>query len=766
MDDFQTAIDNLEAASKGEDVKAALIALLNVLEFLEADVEYLNKKEQGYYVLKETIENYEYEKMTPFRTIKDSPSEPISPSAALMTGGNLYDFFMPILDKLRSIAGIDKKDPEYNVYKDYQALLTYIYEYIYDSNVGIKAAIESNKSKITGDNIVIPDTMSLLDYDQKILEIDKGAEITVEPLKVTVLDGTYDADTDHTGKAYNPVVVDVPLKVGHLDAKLNDTYDASEYGYDVWATAVAHVPVENPNKTSSSGKNGKKGDDNGADSKYNLMSKEVTSNGEYSAASEDPPADGYSDVDASNVRNFYVDPNKEFEVTFQDHNGKELKKVTVRAGESVALADYPAVPEHENTGDIWVFNCWNPLPVNVLSNMIVVSEFSRYQGPPTIRTNKVPGNYITASWEEICSTLGTKDADGRAIPVGAIKPLFVRGAGIFRMKKVKGIEGSAASVWMSIDRIGLNNSNGGSVPFTGAEDGRVDETKVYSWKNSKARQWLNGTFLTDFLPECLQKTITTMDKWHIHTDDGTNFEWSNTQDKIWPVSIQELGYYAQGEIPDEFGVNIPIGSNGSTYAGPYFQEHFGKSNLTRFPLSASFYGGFKKITIERVPDASIRDKLECILPHTDDPFTYFDPDTGETSTETDFDKLAAYLKVNQIRHYSLPPYDFTKFMDYDTDIPNMGYKYIQGINGLIFGNSGGLESGRWWRTGLRDSGPIGSYSRGRVFIANQWYIGWNDGSSRDIPIAALDLHDGVVSYPLLSTSNIDYRICFGLGTRH
>lgn len=754
MADLNTAIDNFEAASKGTDVKAALIALLETLSILDVDVDFLNKQGLEYYVLQETINSYEYSKLAPFRGLTNSPVDPENPSPALMTGGNLYNFFTPILNKLRAFAGLEEHEIHAG---DIQALLTYIHEYIYDSNVGIKSAIESNKSKITGDNIVIPDTESLMDYGNRILEIDKGSPLDVSPLKVDKLEGTYTAEA---GKAFNPIVVDVPLKIGVLDAPLNDTYDAREKGYDVWGSVIAHVPVEDPNKTGSgSGSStGKKGDGTGTDSKYNLVDKVVNSNGEYSASSEEPPADGYSSIDTTGVSNYYVDPNKRYEVIFQDHNGKELKRIPdVQAGTSVPRSEWPAAPTHEATGDIWVFDCWNPQPIYVLGNMTCVAKFSRYQGPPVIHTSSTPGNYVTESWEEICSSYGTN------VPVGAIKPLFIPGAGFIRMKKVNNVESDASSVWMSMDRIGDNNSPNGNVPFTNAYDDLIDSTKIYSWENSLGRQWLNSTFISDFLPECLQETITYMNKYHVHTDDGTHFKWHNTRDRIWPLSIQELGYYWKGENLDEWGIDCPnFGDNGFTYCGPYFQEHFGSNSLTR-ATNSSWYSIFRNMNIQGYPNASIREKLECMLPHhNDEEFTYYDPDTGDSSVLKNFDILSAAEKINQLHHYSLPMYDLAKFMDYQNDIPKFGGKYNpSGYDYLDFSDR---ESGRVSSVVLRDSAPQrGGY--GYLFSTNICTFGWNDGASRDLPMI------GELGYmrsdhffrDIISTQNIDYAICFGLG---
>lgn len=752
MADLNTAIENFEAASKGTDVKATLIALLEALSILDVDVDFLNKQGLEYYVLQETINSYEYAKMAPFRGLTNSPVEPENPSPALMTGGNLYNFFTPILVKLRDFAGLEEHEIHAG---DIQALLTYIYEYIYDSNVGIKSAIQSNKSKITGENIVIPDTESLMDYSSRILEIDKGSPLDVSPLNIDKLEGTYTAEE---GKAFNPIVVEVPLKVGYLDAPLNDTYNANEYGYDVWATAVAHVPVEDPNKTGSgSSGSGKKGDGTGTDSKYNLVDKVVDSNGEYSASSEQPPADGYSSIDTTGVSNYIVDPNKTFEVIFQDHNGKELKRIPdVPAGTSVPRSEWPAAPAHEATGDIWAFDCWNPQPIYVLANMTCVAKFSRYQGPPVIHTSSTPGNYITDSWEEICSKYGS------GYNIGSIKPLFIPGAGFIRMKKVNNSESDAVSVWMSMDRIGDNNSPNGNHPFTGAYDDSLDGNKIYSWENSTGRQWLNSTFISDFLPECLQETITYMDKYHVHTDDGATYTWHMTRDRVWPLSIQELGYYWKGENLDEFGINCPnFGDNGFTYCGPYFQEHFGSNSLTR-ATNSSWYGIFRNMTIQGYPNASIREKLECMLPHmNDEEFTYYDPDTGETSVATNFDILGAKEKINQLNHYSLPSYDYSKFMDYQNDIPTFGDKYeASGFNSLNFNGS----DHSWDTVVLRDSSARkGTY--GALFMAKMWSPGWNDGSGRIIPMLGSleNMRSDHYFRDIVSTSNIDYAICFGLG---
>ena len=168
------AITNLEAAAKGEDVKAAVIALIEALSSADLDVEYLGGQKASHYIEKQTIERLRQQILLYFKGYDKEPAPTTgsgSGSVNLIKSGDLYEFLNPIIVKLRAIAGMT--DPEeVKQLNTIQACLTYIYNRVYESTIGIKQAIESQDSKVTHEHIVIPDTDSFLDYGKWIIDID------------------------------------------------------------------------------------------------------------------------------------------------------------------------------------------------------------------------------------------------------------------------------------------------------------------------------------------------------------------------------------------------------------------------------------------------------------------------------------------------------------------------------------------------------------------------------------------------------------------
>lgn len=774
--DLNTAIKNLEAASRGTDVKAAVLALLEALTTVDLDAKYLNNKESKHYVFMETIERYERLKTVPFNSLSNASSEPKEPPApGLMKGGDLYNFFQPIIEKLKAIAG----NVEHGVYdKDIQSLLTYINNRIYDSDqrIGIKSAIENNKSITTGEQIVIPDTASVSDYGDIMMDIDVGANVKVKPLTVDKLDFHKEASKNSSGEyteAFNPITVNVPLKLGQLTptiANVNGTYDANKYGFDAWESASAHVEVENPNSSGSSSgssggsSSGKRGAGTSTDDNYKLISKEVTANGDYSASSEG--ADGFSSVDTTKVNTYVIDPDKRFIVTFVDEKGEELDKVEdVVPGSSIPISEWPEAPEHEDTGDIWVFNCWNPEPVNILCDMTCQAEYSRAIGAPLVHSTKIQGSYIDASWDEICSD------GGASVKEGGIKPLFMPMIGYIRFKKVAKAESTANSVWMAIDAIGGSNVRSESIPLIPTNiTGVIDDSKVFSWDNSVCKQWLNSTFIEHFLPQCIQDHLANMQKFHIHTDDGETFVWHGSDgNKIWPASIGELDFYRQGEKPEEFNMDCKLGKIVNKYKGPYFQQAFGSEYLAP-GINGSFYAMMRGMNIEGYTDASIREKIECMLPHmNNEQYVHIDRNTGDKTVTTNFDQLGPADKVYQLRNfgeagdlgYAIPSYDLNKIeCDYINDIPFFGAEKYDWTGLDLAHLSFNQVSGT-----LRDSCLNGgSFSPNYPLFGISHLSTGRNGSSGTIPsigVLAPSQHTSTFG-PYIYGGNIRFKLCFGL----
>ena len=762
------AITNLEAAAKGEDVKAAVIALIEALSSADLDVEYLGGQKASHYIEKQTIERLRQQILLYFKGYDKEPAPTTgsgSGSVNLIKSGDLYEFLNPIIVKLRAIAGMT--DPEeVKQLNTIQACLTYIYNRVYESTIGIKQAIESQDSKVTHEHIVIPDTDSFLDYGKWIIDIDDHS-LDVEPLEITSIDEEHTAEY---GKAYNPINFNYTLKTGPLVAPYNDTYRAEDYGWDAFDSVIVRVPVKNPNSggSSSSGK-GKDGD--GSDLK--LAELVATDNGEYLASSVN--ADGYSSVNTENVNNFWVDPNKRFTVKFEV-NGEIVQTVTdVVPGSTVEYEGDP--PVHPYTGDYWLFDGWDPMPIRVYGDITCVAMFTRWTGKPVINNvAKIPYQYIEDSWEDICKT------GGNSYSVGSVKVLYVPNMGYVRMQKVNGSENGATSVWLSMDEFYPNVG-----AFPGLSSAKIDDSKPLDWGNWTVTKWLNEDFL-GMLPECLQNHVVQMPKMQIMTDgvNQNNLLWQAYDCKIWIPSITELNFYSPGETVDANGVQFDIPRSAISYSPFQYLTGGGTGNLWGKGMARpsrsngaswnTLMNGIQP-TSTVVSEFYLGHKLICVLPHRSDAkYMFFDPDTQTWTEASNFDQLSWDDKLAQYNRYwyvsdgheyppeednpnhydTIPEFD-TKamFFDYPNELPRVSHYNGFGIDAITINNG---QEGRAIQI-LRDIWPYHS-----TFWCTEGNLTFSSGSRKGYDLCgpfSFPLTGGV-SHMIIGPNHMPFRFGFGI----
>lgn len=767
------ALSNLEAASKGEDVKSAVIAMFESLSSTDMDVEYLGGQRASHYIETQTIERLKQKISLYFKGYDIEPKSTTnggSGSVNLIKSGDLYNFLNPMITSLREVAGITKpvetEPGEITYLYTFQDCLTYIYNRVYDSNIGIKKAIESKDSKTTHEHIVIPDTDSVLDYGTWILDIDDHS-VDVEPLTITSMDEVHVADEN---KAFNPITLNYTITSGPLVATLNDTYDPADKGWDAFDSVIVKVPVKNPNSSSSSSSSS-------SDKNLKLTDLVVTENGEYAASSDG--ADGYSSVNTENVNNLWIDPNKRFTVKFEV-NGEIVQTVPdVAPGESVEYEGN--TPVHPYTGDYWIFDGWDPMPIRVYGDITCVAMFTRWTGAPVINgVSKIPGGYRTESWEEIAETGGSQ------ANVGDIKTLYVPNMGYIRMQKVNTSEAGATSVWLSMDAF-YSKTNA----FPGLYSAKIDDSKPIDWNNWTVRKWLNEDFL-NMLPECLQNHIVNMDKIQIVTDGANqnNILLGSSKCKIWIPSITELNFYAPGETIKANGIEFEIRRDANTQVYSPFQylTGGGSGNLWGKGMArpSRQNGASWNTLMEGIKGTSytpgeftLQHKLICVLPHRSDAkYMFYNTDTSTWVEASNFDQLSWDDKLAQYDRYyyyssgtqyppseenpnnydTIPEFD-TKamYVDYPDELPTISHYSGFGLDAASFVNGGGIISYMFPCQILRDIWPY----RSTFWATESPSSGMGSRTSMPIPGFSFPVTGGV-SHMGIDANNMPFRIGFGL----
>lgn len=782
--DLETAIKNFEAASTGEDVRARLYELLNILANADINVQYLNGKPQGEYVLHETVNTNIIDNLIKLY-FKGYDTEPKTPSVKFIKSKDLDKLFTEVMTKLRGVSG-SNTDQTLDTIEGY---LTYIYNRMYSSDVhvGIKAAIEAHDSlSHPGEKISIDETVSIMDYDQKILDIDDHS-LKVEPLKITELgEHIYTAPE---GKAYNPIVTAVPIKTGPLVATENGTYDdPSKYGYDAFSSVVARVPIENPNSSGSSSGGGSGSSTSSGERTYNLISKEVTTNGTWNASDEG--ADAFESFDTTNVREFTVDPDKRFKVEFEVEDEIVKTVEDVVPGSFVNYFDsdedhpdgYP-MPEHSYVGELYVFNGWEPAPFRVYSDMKCVAQFTRYSGVPLVKTAKTTSlkYYEDNDWEGIC------ESGGLDVPPGAIKVLYLPGIGYIRMQKVtavgqdSGKESGANSVWVSMDNLPMYDL--GNSHYTGCTNGRIDESKPYTWSNSTLRRWLQNDFFEQ-LPKCLKNHIASMTKYQIDVDGSGKMYDGHQTDTIWVPSLKELNFYSAGEKVKESTDDYKMMNSGVTYSQFSYLLGDGHGNLwgrNNFPAPSRVNGSSWNTLMDNIKgeslELSVREKIFCMIPHIQsDHYIFYNEDDQDWYEATDFDQLSWDDKARVLRNLTraVPPEKNPKGLQYipnvDTkaliyDYPNEFFNTGNGYVGIgynyIENNSQNYDNATM-ATILRDA----SYGNRTFFTGT--LSGWTGSSiglyyGHFITVPTENTNAlGFGMGPSFSNRICDARICFGI----
>lgn len=337
----------------------------------------------------------------------------------------------------------------------------------------------------------VSDNDRFVDYSDKILNIETGADVYVSPITITE-NGDYDAGI---GNAYNPVTVNITPDVMSKTIDENGEYNASDDGATGYSKVVVEVVP-------------------------NLVEKTITEEGEYSA--EDDNVDGYSKVTVALEIPEYC--------TVQFKHRETLLQVV----NEVPYGGYAIYEGEDPTESGKIFTGWNPASTNIVRD---TTCYATFEDEPANSDEE-----IQESWEDIIENRGAN------CPIGSFKTLLIgtvdgeqlRGV---RMKKVAINERGTVSSWLAMDPLGY------TTPVTKKmydddfsytpENPRQD---IEGWRNSDLREWLNNNLLSA-MPHGLSGAIAQVTKFSRNIDREFDMIVNNleTQDRIWVPSGLEIG---------------------------------------------------------------------------------------------------------------------------------------------------------------------------------------------------------------------------------
>ena len=541
--DISEYIDAINTAVRGEEVRDAIIAVLQLIN-KNNNAYTLDGHGVSYFATKEDLD-----KVYPLDTT------PIEGSTRGVTSDGLYTY---IWERMGGV--INRLLGETST-----ASITDRLQELVDIKKDIKYAIRNKDVEVT-------DETKFSEYADKIKEIS-GSNIDLSELSLTdPKDHEYDAGT---GKGYNPVKVKINfssrlLKKTISGASLNEDpkqdttfkpenepeYESAEkdnkpVGYSEITVNVGDKIVEmEPIEVDAS--------DYGLERVYNAS---------------DDGVFGWSKVTVRVVENqnphtvtFYKDINK----------SEKLDEQTQVPHHGVARYNGPDINLKAPPGQ--VFKEWNPSPTDVVRDMDVFAVFEKQKEIMT-------GQISNEDWQNLSSTGGAN------IPIGSWKLIYIEGfqgehislgEGLHPLLIQKVAAGEAGSVSTWVCRTPLQ---------VAAEmfyyDDRVLQQGgkfVYSYADSEIRKFLNGELLnainaaSDSLGERTFsgaiKAVTKVTK-SVKSGTAADGNWSvlvntETKDSVWLLSACELGspassgLYSSEHLAGQPFIT-PSGDRGYTY---------------------------------------------------------------------------------------------------------------------------------------------------------------------------------------------------------
>ena len=633
------AVEDLEKASNGEEIRQALIDLLDTMNTIGGDTELLAGHDQTYYVLEKELQQFEKE----INMWLQYDEIPTKDSLNVMRNKDITKYFGDVLENLKKINGDTKGDydkaPESEIGTDIQSALN-----------ALSNTISQIKTEIGNKGVEVKDTDSVMDLAERINDI-KMTTVEVVPYTATKngeeVKEKIDPETHKVIKAYTPVTVKLELK-GYSDKLTKNGQHTVPEGYDGWENVTIEVDNSGSSSSGSGGSSGgsssKKKGKISDDVVYNTGGADIRSN--TTVRAEDYGLDAY-DSATVNVTDYEME-DKTFQVTFMSEGEQLGEPVEVQMGHSCGYeGETPTYSGGDDPSEFWYFKGWNPEPVSVVSDMTCEAEFDVWypnSGTP-IKSNL---NYINATWSDIIN--------GNAHPdYGDIKLLRLTNGAIYRMRKVNNSDDAARSVWMSMEGM-----SGLPYPYTLAHQ---NEATVWSWadENNQLRTYFNETLLP-LIPEPVRSHIVPMNKYSISATQLGNtwvFNHMRSTDSIWLPGLYEMNYLSKKDRGDDearnFHNSILTPVTNDYYQGESYKNFFQWLGDSQ-PLKDQLKTGYNSYRGSSIPDGTIMVRNyrngDRGFPHCKIPVTipqHTDPVTGETvpeKTYNDWDSLDLTTKCD------------------------------------------------------------------------------------------------------------------------
>lgn len=474
MADIKDYIKRIESAVRGEDVRDAIVAVLELINDGEANAFTLNGHPANYFAKQEDMD-----KILPIA------QEAIAGNQRPISSGGVYDILVKILDAVAKILGED-------VSGDMKTQLEYLNN--------IKKNI---RRQLIAKQVDVDEDTKFSDYPNLIKQIPVTAEIDVSSLNVTK-NGEYKADS---GYAYNPVTVDVQPKTKTLSVTTTGTYKAKDDDVDGYSEVsvsikgledvgdketlvLATKKITNADLTNGKGEFIAKTDKAigysavsvdvggglGEFSKVDIPAA-AGSTFDYTVEKDAPTLMGWNTIHIELTR-----PTGKFPVKFFNYNGELLAE---RECEAYGTVVYDG-PTPTKPGEYFIG--WNPAPSMVVGPLDCYAQFSK--------TAPKPEDQIQDSWMTIAENLGAP------YPIGSKKVLSV-GRFVYDgkeyighdylMMKVYAGEAGTTSTWIAVD-------SSDTMPalryFNNA--GNINIKDHQGWIDSDLRTFLNGNFIDQF----------------------------------------------------------------------------------------------------------------------------------------------------------------------------------------------------------------------------------------------------------------------------
>lgn len=649
------AIGDLEKASNGEEVRQALIDLIDTMNTIGGDTELLGGYDQTHYVLETELRDFEDE-INMWLQYDDEPREK---SLKLLKNGNLTKYFVDILKKLQKLNGDTKGNYD-------EAPISEIGENIRDALNAANNTFNAIKDEIRQQGVTVPDTDSVLDYADRIAEINK-TNVEVKPYIVTVngteVEETRDPVTHEITKAYTPVTVQLELNGYSETVRSNGPHTVPE-GYDGWKNVIVDIDNSGSSGSGSGGSSGGGSSSGGSKKKgaisddvtYNTSGIDIRENTTYNASTYGVDAFDSATV---NVTDYHFE-DKKFHVTFMSEGEQLGEPVEVQMGSPACYTG--EIPVYSKTDEFYYFSGWEPNPNRVVSDMVCEAQFTTWNpnGGSPIDTNYT---YLNLTWDEIIA--------GAKTNIGDIKILKLTDGTFYRMRKIGNSEnsgGKANSVWMSMDYV-----NSPRKPFTTDYYRELDGEVFWNDEHNAVKQWLNNDFKS-LIPENIRSHIVPMTKECMKATKSGN-EWlftydSSSDESIWIPGLNEINYLATSDKGDErlgnFNNLILTPQTTNTYIGPVYKEFFqwfGKSSSLKDQLKAKY----RDYTGSSTPDPTVIARqmyphclIDFTIPEHTDPSgqvipaqTYHDWDALSLDMQVDFNQVEPRFDNYRIEHAEL-----------------------------------------------------------------------------------------------------------------